>query len=206
MEGITLVHDTKIFFCYDTPIANRHTLRPLPNDNVRAVLACSQKLPPGGEFGEQCDRSVTKGATAEIRRKPYFASDPPTPPAFSKPSTASCDKRARMRTVTPTGKTRLPSIYESVGIPRANCPRLRKKSLQLHVAPMPRGESLAVEELDGITRQFGFCRFHLVDSRRDNTIWSGREGRHTSDCRRPACDSKLEVLRRRLGDLENALP
>jgi hypothetical protein len=30
MEGITLVHDTKIFFCYDIPIANRHTLRPLP--------------------------------------------------------------------------------------------------------------------------------------------------------------------------------
>ena len=51
MEGITLVHDTKILFCYDIPIANRHTLRLRPNDNVRPVLACSQNLSPVGEFG-----------------------------------------------------------------------------------------------------------------------------------------------------------
>ena len=51
MEGITLVHDAKIFFCYDIPIANRHTLRLRPNDNVRPVLACSQNLSPVGEFG-----------------------------------------------------------------------------------------------------------------------------------------------------------
>jgi hypothetical protein len=51
MAGITLVHDAKILFSYDIPIANRHTLTLRPNDNMRPVLACSQKLPPVGEFG-----------------------------------------------------------------------------------------------------------------------------------------------------------
>ncbi len=56
--GASNEHDAKIFFCDDIPIASRHALRLRPNDNVRSVLACSQKLTPVGEIGQQCDLSL----------------------------------------------------------------------------------------------------------------------------------------------------
>jgi hypothetical protein len=39
-------------------VSKRDSLRLRPNDNVGSVLARSQKPPPVGEFGQQCDLSL----------------------------------------------------------------------------------------------------------------------------------------------------